>query len=154
MLLQVVNPFTKYPLLQIMQILYANCCTSTHTRTGTRTHNTAVNRLISVKYQKETQVQLHHKHKEKGKEREQNYACLSLIRITFALTLSPVAMSLEELVPSDKSHIYSIFIRTGLVLSTLVVALCIPFFGTPPLNILHLSFPVHHSHLIAIVLVH
>ncbi|KAF5770668.1 putative amino acid transporter, transmembrane domain-containing protein [Helianthus annuus] len=40
-------------------------------------------------------------------------------------------MSLEELIPSNhmKSHIYSILIRTGLVLSTLLVALCIPFFG-------------------------
>ncbi|KAI7735995.1 hypothetical protein M8C21_022407, partial [Ambrosia artemisiifolia] len=50
---------------------------------------------------------------------------------TYALTISPVAMSLEELIPSNhmKSHLYSILIRTGLVLSTLVVALCIPFFG-------------------------
>lgn len=49
----------------------------------------------------------------------------------YALTISPVAMSLEELIPSDhmKSHIYSILIRTSLVLSTLVVALSIPFFG-------------------------
>ncbi|KAM5555959.1 amino acid transporter AVT1C [Rosa sericea] len=47
----------------------------------------------------------------------------------YALTISPVAMSLEELVPSDKSRMYSIFIRTGLVFSTLVVGLCIPFFG-------------------------
>ncbi|KAJ0465553.1 putative amino acid transporter, transmembrane domain-containing protein [Helianthus annuus] len=49
----------------------------------------------------------------------------------YALTISPVAMSLEELIPSNhmKSHIYSILIRTGLVLSTLLVALCIPFFG-------------------------
>ncbi|XP_024176607.1 amino acid transporter AVT1C [Rosa chinensis] len=47
----------------------------------------------------------------------------------YALTISPVAMSLEELVPSDKSRMYSIFIRTGLVLSTLVVGLCVPFFG-------------------------
>ncbi|XP_061996261.1 amino acid transporter AVT1C-like isoform X1 [Rosa rugosa] len=47
----------------------------------------------------------------------------------YALTISPVAMSLEELVPSDKSRTYSIFIRTGLVLSTLVVGLCLPFFG-------------------------
>lgn len=46
-------------------------------------------------------------------------------------------MSLEELVPSDKSRMYSIFIRTGLVLSTLVVGLCVPFFGKSPLNILH-----------------
>ncbi|XP_048420873.1 amino acid transporter AVT1C-like [Pyrus x bretschneideri] len=47
----------------------------------------------------------------------------------YALTISPVAMSLEELVPSNKSHIYAILIRTALVVSTLVVGLCIPFFG-------------------------
>ncbi|KAK1421226.1 hypothetical protein QVD17_23406 [Tagetes erecta] len=40
-------------------------------------------------------------------------------------------MSLEELIPSTrvKSRLYSILIRTGLVLSILVVALSIPFFG-------------------------
>ncbi|KAI3799693.1 hypothetical protein L1987_34992 [Smallanthus sonchifolius] len=45
--------------------------------------------------------------------------------------MSPVAMSLEELIPSNhmKSNIYSVLIRTSLVLSTLVVALSIPFFG-------------------------
>ncbi|GKV34158.1 hypothetical protein SLEP1_g42569 [Rubroshorea leprosula] len=50
---------------------------------------------------------------------------------TYALTMSPVAMSLEELIPSNhmKSHIYAILIRTGLVISTLFVALTIPFFG-------------------------
>ncbi|XP_068315368.1 amino acid transporter AVT1C-like [Pyrus communis] len=47
----------------------------------------------------------------------------------YALTMSPVAMSLEELVPANKSYIYSILIRTALVVSTLVVGLCIPFFG-------------------------
>ncbi|KAM7267709.1 hypothetical protein ACFE04_009875 [Oxalis oulophora] len=49
---------------------------------------------------------------------------------TFALTLSPVALSLEELIPSNhrESHIYAICIRTVLVISTLVVGLCIPFF--------------------------
>ncbi|CAN4126629.1 unnamed protein product [Withania somnifera] len=49
----------------------------------------------------------------------------------YALTMAPVAMSLEELIPSNhaKSHIYSILIRTALVLSTLLVALKIPFFG-------------------------
>ncbi|ESW15730.1 hypothetical protein PHAVU_007G097200 [Phaseolus vulgaris] len=49
----------------------------------------------------------------------------------FALTISPVAMSLEELIPSNqaKSYLYSIFIRTALVLSTLVIGLSIPFFG-------------------------
>ncbi|XP_065870958.1 amino acid transporter AVT1C [Euphorbia lathyris] len=49
----------------------------------------------------------------------------------YALTISPVAMSLEELIPSNhlKSHIYAICIRTGLVISTLIVGLSIPFFG-------------------------
>ncbi|KAK6271009.1 hypothetical protein POUND7_008107 [Theobroma cacao] len=45
--------------------------------------------------------------------------------------MSPVAMSLEELIPSShfKSHIYAILIRTSLVISTLIVSLSIPFFG-------------------------
>ncbi|XP_060186271.1 amino acid transporter AVT1C-like [Lycium barbarum] len=49
----------------------------------------------------------------------------------YALTMAPVAMSLEELIPSNntKSYMYSILIRTALVLSTLLVALTIPFFG-------------------------
>jgi len=40
-------------------------------------------------------------------------------------------MSLEELIPSNhaKSYLYSIFIRTGLVLSTLFIGLSVPFFG-------------------------
>ncbi|KAL8241158.1 hypothetical protein R6Q59_014513 [Mikania micrantha] len=49
----------------------------------------------------------------------------------YALTISPVAMSLEELLPSNrrKSRLLSILIRSGLVLSILVVALTVPFFG-------------------------
>ncbi|KAJ0897031.1 putative amino acid transporter, transmembrane domain-containing protein [Helianthus annuus] len=49
----------------------------------------------------------------------------------YALTISPVAKSLEELIPSNnqKSHAYSILIRTALVISTLFVALAVPFFG-------------------------
>ncbi|XP_076911080.1 amino acid transporter AVT1C-like [Bidens hawaiensis] len=48
----------------------------------------------------------------------------------YALTISPVAMSLEELIPSKRmNRAYSILIRTGLVISILVVALTIPFFG-------------------------
>ncbi|KAH1230369.1 Amino acid transporter AVT1C [Glycine max] len=56
---------------------------------------------------------------------------LYLTSITYALTISPVAMSLEELIPSNhaKSYLYSIFIRTGLVLSTLFIGLSVPFFG-------------------------
>ncbi|CAK9313423.1 unnamed protein product [Citrullus colocynthis] len=50
---------------------------------------------------------------------------------TYALTISPVAMSLEEFIPPNhpKSQIYSILIRTGLVISTLLVGLSVPFFG-------------------------
>ncbi|XP_038886658.1 amino acid transporter AVT1C-like [Benincasa hispida] len=49
----------------------------------------------------------------------------------YALTISPVAMSLEEFIPPNhpKSHMYSILIRTGLVISTLLVGLSVPFFG-------------------------
>ncbi|XP_075671454.1 amino acid transporter AVT1C-like [Castanea sativa] len=49
----------------------------------------------------------------------------------YALTMSPVAMCLEELIPSNhsKSYIYSILIRTALVVSTLIVGLSVPFFG-------------------------
>lgn len=40
-------------------------------------------------------------------------------------------MCLEELIPSNhsKSYIYSILIRTALVVSTLIVGLSVPFFG-------------------------
>ncbi|CAL5351306.1 unnamed protein product [Camellia sinensis] len=50
----------------------------------------------------------------------------------YALTVTPVAFSLEELLPSaqSKSHGVSILIRTILVLSTLVVALAVPYFGS------------------------
>ncbi|GER51261.1 amino acid transporter family protein [Striga asiatica] len=49
----------------------------------------------------------------------------------YALTMSPVAMSLEELIPSTHRNfqMYSVLIRTALVISTLLVALTIPFFG-------------------------
>lgn len=49
----------------------------------------------------------------------------------YALTISPVAKSLEELIPSkhSTSHVYSILIRTALVISTLIMALVVPFFG-------------------------
>ncbi|XP_019194528.1 PREDICTED: vacuolar amino acid transporter 1-like isoform X1 [Ipomoea nil] len=50
----------------------------------------------------------------------------------YALTIAPVAMSLEELIPSGQGKsrwMYSIFIRTALVVSSLIVGLLIPFFG-------------------------
>ncbi|PRQ43234.1 putative amino acid transporter, transmembrane domain-containing protein [Rosa chinensis] len=49
----------------------------------------------------------------------------------YALTITPVALSLEELFPVAwmGSHLASILTRTVLVLSTLVVALSFPFFG-------------------------
>ncbi|KAJ8766075.1 hypothetical protein K2173_020591 [Erythroxylum novogranatense] len=49
----------------------------------------------------------------------------------YAITISPVAMSLEELLPSNhmKSHIYAMCIRTVLVISSLLVGLAVPFFG-------------------------
>lgn len=50
----------------------------------------------------------------------------------YALTLTPIALSVEELVPSMtqfRSYGVSIIIRTALVISTLVVAMTVPFFG-------------------------
>ncbi|CAK8571178.1 unnamed protein product [Lathyrus sativus] len=49
----------------------------------------------------------------------------------YALSLTPVAMSVEELIPPNNPHfqLYSILIRTALVVSTLLVGLSVPFFG-------------------------
>uniref|UniRef100_A0A9I9D341 Amino acid transporter transmembrane domain-containing protein n=1 Tax=Cucumis melo TaxID=3656 RepID=A0A9I9D341_CUCME len=49
----------------------------------------------------------------------------------YALTLTPIALSLEELIPSNHPQflMLSILIRTALVVSTLLVGLGIPFFG-------------------------
>lgn len=49
----------------------------------------------------------------------------------YALTMTPVALSVEELFPEAwmGSHLASILTRTVLVLSTLFVALSFPFFG-------------------------
>ncbi|XP_062168233.1 amino acid transporter AVT1D [Alnus glutinosa] len=49
----------------------------------------------------------------------------------YALTIAPIALSLEELLPSAQLRSYSVvvLIRTILVFSTLVVALTFPFFA-------------------------
>ncbi|XP_021289732.1 vacuolar amino acid transporter 1 [Herrania umbratica] len=50
----------------------------------------------------------------------------------YALTLTPIALSVEELVPSMtrfRSYGVSIIIRTALVISTVVVAMTVPFFA-------------------------
>ncbi|CAM6094633.1 unnamed protein product [Calypogeia fissa] len=51
----------------------------------------------------------------------------------FALTMTPVALCLEELLPSDpdsfKGRSTSLAIRTALVASTIMVATMVPFFG-------------------------
>lgn len=47
----------------------------------------------------------------------------------YALTLMPISVSIEELIPKNmRSRSYSITIRTALVLSSLLVALTVPFF--------------------------
>ncbi|KAL0451131.1 UNVERIFIED_CONTAM: Amino acid transporter AVT1D [Sesamum latifolium] len=50
----------------------------------------------------------------------------------FALSITPVALGIEELLPADqlRSHTMSVLIRTCLVVSTLVVALAVPYFGS------------------------
>lgn len=48
----------------------------------------------------------------------------------YALTMTPVALSLEEILPSNhQSRPVVLVIRTLLVLSTLIVALKVPYFG-------------------------
>ncbi|KAH6762081.1 hypothetical protein C2S52_019514 [Perilla frutescens var. hirtella] len=50
----------------------------------------------------------------------------------FGLAMTPVALAVEELLPTDQltSHSTSILIRTSLVVSTLIVALTVPYFGS------------------------
>ncbi|KAL5553757.1 hypothetical protein UlMin_041158 [Ulmus minor] len=47
----------------------------------------------------------------------------------YAIIITPIATAIEDKVPFSKSLLISIFIRTLLVFSTLIVALTIPFFG-------------------------
>ncbi|XP_057778097.1 amino acid transporter AVT1E-like isoform X3 [Salvia miltiorrhiza] len=50
----------------------------------------------------------------------------------FGLSMTPVALALEELLPADQlaSNTAPILIRTTLVVSTLIVALTVPYFGS------------------------
>lgn len=64
------------------------------------------------------------------------FVCLLIMQIVnpmtkYALTMTPVALSVEELFPEawKGSHCVSIFVRTLLVSSTLGVAMSFPFFG-------------------------
>ena len=60
----------------------------------------------------------------------------------YALCLTPIVLSLEEVMPSSgkiRSYGVSMLLRTILVLSTLVVALTFPFFGKNTLT----SFFLH-----------
>lgn len=63
----------------------------------------------------------------------------------YALTITPVVLSLEELIPSSsrkmKSKGASMLFRTVLVLSTLVVALTVPFFGKLSLSLSLSHYP-------------
>lgn len=58
---------------------------------------------------------------------------LPLSRSTYAISMTPVAFCLEELLPLHPSapsyNTASLLIRTALVVSTVAVALLIPFFG-------------------------
>lgn len=67
--------------------------------------------------------------------------------------MSPVAMCLEELIPSNhsKSYVYSILIRTALVVSTLIVGLRVPFFGKSlSLYLLFVSIPKDLSSILSL----
>lgn len=62
-----------------------------------------------------------------------NESCFKVVApvTKFALSITPVALAIEELMPSAqlRSHGVSILIRTSLVVSTLIVALTVPYFG-------------------------
>ncbi|KAG6470202.1 hypothetical protein ZIOFF_071262 [Zingiber officinale] len=60
-----------------------------------------------------------------------NVIVVSLARNRYALLLNPVARSLEELLPQETSDKVwcSMLLRTGLVVSTVLVAFVLPFFG-------------------------
>ncbi|AQL10415.1 Transmembrane amino acid transporter family protein [Zea mays] len=50
--------------------------------------------------------------------------------ITYALTITPLTMSLEELLPPNQQKYSNIvMLRSALVVSTLLIALSVPFFG-------------------------
>lgn len=69
---------------------------------------------------------------------------------TYALSMTPVALSLEELLPQRPDSLEyrsaSILIRTSLVISTLAVAILVPFFGNshslPALPLSSLLHPI------------
>ncbi len=67
----------------------------------------------------------------------------------YALTITPVAHSLEELLPqrpdSQEYRSWSLVIRTTLVLSTIAVAVLVPFFG----NLSSVSVSVSVSSIVA-----
>ncbi|OIV98631.1 hypothetical protein TanjilG_12754 [Lupinus angustifolius] len=50
----------------------------------------------------------------------------------YALTLLPIAMSIEELAPTPqlRCHAMSVVVRTVLVITSLIVALSVPYFGS------------------------
>ncbi|VAI52427.1 unnamed protein product [Triticum turgidum subsp. durum] len=53
-----------------------------------------------------------------------------ITKITYALTITPLAMSLEELLPrSQQKYSNIIILRSALVVSTLIIALSVPFFA-------------------------
>ncbi|XP_052184723.1 amino acid transporter AVT1I-like [Diospyros lotus] len=47
----------------------------------------------------------------------------------YAIMVSPIATAIEETFPLQNSRLISLLIRTALVISTVVVALTVPFFG-------------------------
>jgi vesicular inhibitory amino acid transporter len=56
----------------------------------------------------------------------------------YALTMTPLALSLEELLPlNQQTYPNIIMLRSALVLSSLVVALSVPFFGKFSLTLVY-----------------
>jgi len=59
----------------------------------------------------------------------------------YALTMTPVALSIEEALPQRmQSYLVGMSVRTCLVLSTVAVALLFPYFGECSFQLLNISF--------------
>lgn len=145
--LQVVNPFTKYPFLNRRWHLLFSFCWSNWVFWSYSVFSLLLFNFLSFL------PRPFHPHplslfclptEESEKEKSSLFPWLES---TYALTISPVAMSLEELIPSThlKSHMYAILIRTALVISTLIVGLTIPFFGKCPPFSLSWPYSFHYK---------
>ena len=117
--LQILNPFTKYPFIVCLFLMHQNSNLSASLLTFfshvwlSQIHSWSW--MLSMFYSLITLSPLNPLY-------------------TFALMLTPIANGLEELIPTEKlekhgRRVVTIIVRTLLLLSTLLVATMVPFFG-------------------------